>query len=110
MSLTDTARHWLRGCAAATAANKSDVNVAMPHLRGKWSPTKAILRTLEVCCIWYSLALRLPVSVTLRSVFGYADRDIHAKKGRGLTEESTTQRQNVFVVPRHGDADQITIA
>ena len=24
------------------------MNVAMPHLRGKWSPTKAILRTLEV--------------------------------------------------------------
>ena len=24
------------------------MNVAMPHLRGRWSPTKAILRTLEV--------------------------------------------------------------
>ena len=31
MSLTDTARHWLAGCAAATAASRSDVNVAMPH-------------------------------------------------------------------------------
>src|SRR5205823_3329786 len=48
MSLTDTARHWLCGCAATTAASKSDVNVAMPHLRGRWSPTKAILRTLVV--------------------------------------------------------------
>ena len=34
------------------------MNVAMPHLRGRWSPTKAILRTLEVlfmkaflCCL-----------------------------------------------------------
>src|ERR1039457_7731015 len=48
MSLTDTARHWFWGCALATAASRSDVNVAMPHLRGEWSPTKAILRTLEV--------------------------------------------------------------
>src|ERR1035438_8934598 len=58
MSLTDTARHWLWGCALATAASKSDVNVAMPHLRGKWSLTKAILRTLDalfmkafLCCL-----------------------------------------------------------
>src|SRR6058998_463681 len=58
MSLTDTARHRLWGCALATAASRSDVNVAMPHLRGKWSPTKAILRTLEalfmkafLCCL-----------------------------------------------------------
>src|SRR3970040_1471741 len=57
MSFTDTATHWLWGCALATAASRSDVNVAMPHLRGKWSPTKAILRTLEsffmqafLCC------------------------------------------------------------
>src|SRR5208283_2261879 len=47
MSLTDTARHWRWGCPLATAASRSDVNVAMPHLRGRWSPTKAILRTLE---------------------------------------------------------------
>src|SRR6516225_5784917 len=51
MSLTDTARHWFWGCALATAASRSDVNVAMPHLRGKWSPTKAILRTLELSFI-----------------------------------------------------------
>src|SRR6266446_7808791 len=47
MSFTDTEKHWLWGCAAATAASRSDVNVAMPHLRGKWSPTNAILRILE---------------------------------------------------------------
>src|ERR1700687_5211886 len=47
MSFTDTEKHWLWGCAAATAESRSDVNVAMPHLRGKWSPTNAILRTLE---------------------------------------------------------------
>src|SRR5271169_3541705 len=47
MSLTETERHWLWGCSAATAASRSDVNVAMPHLRGKWSPTNAILQTLE---------------------------------------------------------------
>src|SRR5689334_7242043 len=46
MSLADTQKHWLWGCAAATAASRSEVNVAMPHLRGRWSPTKAILRTL----------------------------------------------------------------
>src|ERR1700692_3434650 len=56
MSLTDTARHWLRGCALWTAASRSDVNVAMPHLRGKWSPTKAILWTLEVSCVRHSFA------------------------------------------------------
>src|SRR5271170_2711750 len=47
MSFTETEKHWLWGCAAATAASRSDVNVAIPHLRGKWSPTKAILWTLE---------------------------------------------------------------
>src|SRR5574340_311880 len=51
MSLTDTARHWLCGCALWTAASRSAVKVAMPHLRGKWSPTKAILRTLDVSFI-----------------------------------------------------------
>src|ERR1700674_1199566 len=56
MSLTDTARHWLWGCALWTAASRSDVNVAMPHLRGKWSPTKAILSTLEVSCMRHSFA------------------------------------------------------
>src|SRR5438034_5123076 len=54
MSLTDTARHRLWGCALATAASRSEVNVAMPHLRGKWSPTKAILRTLDFSCVRYS--------------------------------------------------------
>src|ERR1039458_4819659 len=47
MSFTDTEKHRLWGYAAATAASRSDVNVAMPHLRGKWLPTNAILRTLE---------------------------------------------------------------
>src|SRR6516162_1854486 len=47
MSFTDTEKHWLWGFASATAASRSDVNVAMPHLRGKWSPTNAILRTLD---------------------------------------------------------------
>ena len=44
---------WLWGCAPATAASRSVVNVAMPHLRGKWSPTKAILRTLE--CFFHEM-------------------------------------------------------
>src|SRR5258707_15635573 len=56
MSFTDTEKHWLLGCAAATAASRSDVKVAMPHLRGKWSPTKAILRTLEVSFMRHSFA------------------------------------------------------
>src|SRR5438309_2094060 len=47
MSFTDTARHWLWGCPLATAASRSDVKVAIPHLRGRWSPTKATLRILE---------------------------------------------------------------
>src|SRR5271157_3537984 len=55
MSLTETERHWLWGCSAATAASRSDVNVAMPHLRGKWSPTNAILRILEPSSMRQSL-------------------------------------------------------
>src|SRR6185437_7763065 len=51
MSLTDTAKHWLCGWELETAASRSEVNVAMPHLRGKWSPTKAILRTFVVVFI-----------------------------------------------------------
>src|SRR5215467_7027007 len=56
MSLTETEKHWLWGCAFATAASKSDVNVAIPHLRGKWSPTKAILRTLQFSFMSITLA------------------------------------------------------
>src|SRR5437870_13881401 len=55
MSFTDTEKHWLWGCAAATAASRSDVNVALPHLRGKWSPTNAILRILEPSSMRQSL-------------------------------------------------------
>jgi hypothetical protein len=32
--------------------------VAMPHLRGKWSPTKAILRTMDVGTPWLPGELR----------------------------------------------------
>src|SRR3984957_3739038 len=110
MSFTDTAKHWLWGCAVWTAANRSVVNVAMPHLRGKWSPTKAILRTLDVCCIGYSFTNRLPAPIVLWSLFDHADRDIHGQEGRGLPDESTPQRQNVCVIPSHRDSDQIAIA
>src|SRR5260370_42124082 len=60
MSFTDTEKHWLWGCAAATAASRSDVNVAMPHLRGKWSPTNAILRILEPSSMRQSFIPRAP--------------------------------------------------
>src|ERR1017187_6909661 len=60
MSFTDTEKHWLWGCAAATAASRSDVNVAMPHLRGKWLPTNAILRTLESSFMRQSFIPRVP--------------------------------------------------
>src|SRR5437660_1288382 len=60
MSFTDTEKHWLWGCAAATAASRSDVNVAMPHLRGKWSPTNAILRTLGLSFMRQSFIPRAP--------------------------------------------------
>src|SRR2546425_7176179 len=60
MSFTDTEKHWLWGCAAATEASRSDVNVAMPHLRGKWSPTNAILRTLEPSFMRQSFIPRAP--------------------------------------------------
>ena len=60
MSFTDTEKHWLWGCAAATAESRSDVNVAMPHLRGKWSPTNAILRTLEPSFMRQSFIPRAP--------------------------------------------------
>src|SRR5580658_3222818 len=110
MSFTDTAKHWLWGCAVWTAASRSVVNVAMPHLRGKWSPTKAILRTLDVCCIRYSFADRLPTLIVLWSLFGHADRDIHAQKGRGLPDEGAPQRQHVRVIPSNGHSDEIAIA
>lgn len=35
MSFTDTARHWLWGCVVPTAASRSKVKVAIPHLRGR---------------------------------------------------------------------------
>src|SRR6516162_2720502 len=60
MSFTETEKHWLSGFAAATAASRSDVNVAMPHLRGKWSPTNAILRTLNPSFIRQSFIPRAP--------------------------------------------------
>src|SRR4051794_30324368 len=67
MSLTETAKHWLWGCTDTTAASRSDVNVAMPHLRGKWSPTKAILRSLETSFMWafpFRPCAKLPGSLT----------------------------------------------
>src|SRR6516165_7512484 len=66
MSLTETEKHWLWGCACATAASKSDVNVAIPHLRGKWSPTKAILRTLPFSFISITLAHALGTSCVIQ--------------------------------------------
>src|SRR3974390_834617 len=58
MSFTETEKHWLCGFALATAASRSDVNVAIPHLRGKWSPTKAIWRTFESSFMGSTLARR----------------------------------------------------
>jgi hypothetical protein len=66
MSFTDTEKHWLWGCAAATAASRSDVNVAMPHLRGKWSPTNAILRILELSSMRQSLHSSRPALLCTR--------------------------------------------
>src|SRR5216683_754228 len=60
MSFTATEKHWLWGCAVATAASRSDVNVAMPHLRGKWSPTNAILRILKSSFMRQSFIPRAP--------------------------------------------------
>src|ERR1051326_1007277 len=51
MSLTDTAKQCVWGYTPATAARRSVVKVAMPHLRGKWSPTNAIVRILDVSFI-----------------------------------------------------------
>src|SRR5258708_39883824 len=66
MSFTDTEKHWLWGCAAATAASRSEVNVAMPHLRGKWSPTNAILRILESSSMRQSLHSSRPALLCTR--------------------------------------------
>src|SRR5713101_3861124 len=66
MSFTDTEKHWLWGCVAATAASRSDVNVAMPHLRGKWSPTNAILRILEPSSMRQSLHSSRPALLCTR--------------------------------------------
>src|SRR5580700_1807399 len=55
MSLTETHKHWLSGYWLCTADSRSVVKVAMPHLRGKWSPTKAILRIFVVSFKWNPL-------------------------------------------------------
>src|SRR6267143_6416791 len=68
MSFTDTEKHWLWGCAAATAESGSVVNDAMPHLRGKWSPTNAILRILEPSSMKQSFISRAPRSYAQESV------------------------------------------
>src|SRR5580692_9901489 len=109
MSLTDTAKHWLWGCAVWTAARRSVVNVAIPHLRGKWSATNAILRTLDVCCIRYSFARQFSDSIAFRSFFGHADRNIHPQEGRRLSDERPPKGQNMGVIPGDCDADQVAI-
>src|ERR1700727_1824391 len=43
MSLTETHTQVLSGYTLCTADSRSVVKVAIPHLRGKWSPTNAIL-------------------------------------------------------------------
>jgi hypothetical protein len=55
MSLTETHRHWLCGYSFCTADSRSVVKVAMPHFRGKWSPTKATLRIFAVSFKWNPL-------------------------------------------------------
>jgi hypothetical protein len=42
------------------------VNVAMPHLRGKWSPTNAILRILELSSMRQSLHSSRPALLCTR--------------------------------------------
>ena len=46
--------------------SRSDVNVAMPHLRGRWSPTKAILRIFDVSFEWSPLVAMLRTSSIIR--------------------------------------------
>src|SRR5271157_3256455 len=86
MSFTDTARHWLGGCALWTAASRLAVNVAMPHLRGKWPPTKAILRGLEVSFMRYFHGSHAPVfldqSDAVECSTGFVVRDRHPASTR----------------------------
>jgi hypothetical protein len=87
MSFTDTEKHWLWGCAAATAASRSDVNVAMPHLRGKWSPTNAILRILEPSSMRQSLHSSCPALLCPRVCPPTAHVPSQREVGRSVLRE-----------------------
>ncbi len=108
MSLTDTEKHWLWGCAVATAASRSDVNVAMPHLRGKWSPTKAILRTLEASFFRHSFhssrptLLRAPTE-SQRFVVHWQRRSTrcwHSLTGFSSVDTAAQGRSDLGLLPR----------
>src|SRR6266853_3142194 len=95
MSFTDTEKHWLWGCVAATAASRSDVNVAMPHLRGKWSPTNAILRILEPSSMRQSLHSSRPALLCTRVCAPTANVPPH-EPGKDCGRADSVRREVVF--------------
>src|ERR1039457_6601606 len=96
MSFTDTEKHWLWGCAAATAASRSDVNVAMPHLRGKWSPTNAILRILEPSSMRQSLHSSRPALLCTRVCAPTANVPPQREPGKDSGSADSVLRAVVF--------------
>src|ERR1700677_3206175 len=92
MSLTETHRHWLSGYTLCTADSKSVVKVAMPHLRGRWSPTKAILRIFAVSLKWNPFPIRGTSSVVRRLLLDlYCGKTVIPAKAVGTP--SRTKRQ-----------------
>src|SRR5271157_5016354 len=96
MSFTDTEKHWLGGCATATAASRSDVNVAMPHLRGKWSPTNAILRILEPSSMRQSLHSSRPALLCTRVCAPTANVPLQRQLGKDSGSVDSVLRAVVF--------------
>src|ERR1700733_8494197 len=100
MSLTETHRHLLCGYWFCTADSRSVVKVAIPHLRGKWSPTKAILRIFAVSFRWNPLVAMLSASFIVRLLPG-----IDLKAASNLSRFVGSQRftyDSRFVVVQTG--------
>src|SRR5271169_1561450 len=108
MSFTDTEKHWLWGCAAATAASRSVVNVAMPHLRGKWSPTNAILRSLESSSMRQPLHSSRPALLCTRVRAPTANEPPQRELGKDSGSVDSVLRAVVFNACGSADPMRVT--
>src|SRR5213592_2623976 len=92
MSLTGTTKHSVSGFRAETASRRSWVKVAMPHLRGRYVPTNAILRIavpafIVVSC-WYSFRCRPRFQEGLQQL-----QEWHCRKAAALVAHGIGQNQ-----------------